>query len=79
MSAEQTAERVGDLRGRERPGGDLIRERLEQVEVTPVDKRDPDRQMGEVKRGLKSAESAADDDDVGGESRGAGTASAGAH
>jgi hypothetical protein len=40
----------------------LVCQRLEQVEVAPVDERDLDRHSRKLQRGLKTAEAPADDD-----------------
>ena len=45
-AAEDAPQRVADLGRRERAGGHLVGERLEEVEVAPVDQRDLDRQRG---------------------------------
>ena len=64
MALKDRAQRVGDLGGRERAGGDLVGERLEEVEVAPVDERDLDRPAPQLRERLEAAESAADDHDV---------------
>ena len=43
MPLEDRPERIGDLAGGERTGRDLVGERLEEVEVPPIDERDLDR------------------------------------
>jgi hypothetical protein len=55
-------QRGRDLGRRERPGGDLVDERLEEVEVAPVDEGHRDRRVLEVLGGLQPAEPAADHD-----------------
>ena len=55
---------IRDLAGRERAGRDLIGQRLEQVEVPPVDQRHVDRRPAKLLDGLEPAEAAADDDDA---------------
>ena len=59
------AQRRGDLAGREPAGGDLIEQRLEEVEVAPVDQRDLHRRAAQRLRRVEPAETAADDDDPG--------------
>jgi hypothetical protein len=63
LAPEDGAERVGDLAGRQRAGGDLVGERLEEVEVASIDKRELDRRTGKLLCSLQAAEPAADDDD----------------
>ena len=46
------------------PGGDLIEERLEQMEVPAIDKRDAKRRIAKRLGGAQAAKAAADDDDV---------------
>ena len=48
---------LGDATGR-----DLVGQRLEQVEVAPVDERNLDRHSRKLQRGLEASEAAADDD-----------------
>ena len=59
---EDRAQRIGDLARRERAGRDLVGQRLEQVEVAPVDQRDLDRRAAQLRDGLQPAEAAADHD-----------------
>ncbi len=59
--AQQIADRPGDLRCRQRRGGDLIQERLEQMMVAPVNHRDADRRARQAKRRFQPAEAGADD------------------
>ena len=59
---EDGAQRIRDLLGRERPGGHLVGERLEEMEVAPIDQRHLDRHAGELLDGLQAAEPAADHD-----------------
>ncbi len=56
-------QRVRDLGRRERAGGDLVGERLEEGVVLPVDERDRNRRAPEVADGLEPSESTSDDDD----------------
>jgi hypothetical protein len=62
LAPEDRAERICDLAGRQRAGCDLVRERLEEVEVAPVDEGQIDRCGGKVLCGLQAAEPATDDD-----------------
>ena len=61
VSREDRAQRIRDLARRQRPGRDLVGERLEEVEVAPVDERQLDRRIPEVNGRLEPAEAAADD------------------
>ena len=63
-AAQQIADRPGDLRGRQRGGGDLVEQRLEQMMVAPVDQRDADRRAGQAEGRLQPAETGADDHDA---------------
>ena len=63
VALEDRPERIRDLAGRQRPGRDLVGERLEEVEVAAVDQGDLDRRPPQRKRSLKAPEAAADDDD----------------
>ena len=49
VALEDRAERIGDLAGRERPGRDLVGERLEEMEVAAVDERDLDRRTPQLR------------------------------
>ena len=69
-AAQQIADRPGDLRGRQRRGGDLIEQRLEQMMVAPVDQRDRDRRAVKPVHRLQAAETGADDHDAVGCRRG---------
>ena len=64
VALEDRAERIGDLAGRERPGRDLVGERLEEMEVAAVDERHLDRRTPQLRHRLQAAETSADDDDV---------------
>ena len=59
---EDRAQRIRDLAGRERAGRHLVGQRLEEVEVPPVDERHLDRRPPQLQRGLEPAEAAADHD-----------------
>ena len=61
---EDGAQRIADLPGRESPGRHLVGQRLEEVEVAPVDERHVDRGAAELLRRLQAPEAAADDDDA---------------
>ena len=61
VAPEDGAERVGDLAGRERAGRDLVRERLEEVEVAPIDEREVYRCVRKVLCRLQPTEPSADD------------------
>ena len=63
--AHDRAKRLRDLARREGARGHLVEQRLEQVEVAPVDERDRDGSVpGEVLRGVQAGEPAPDDHDV---------------
>jgi hypothetical protein len=64
VALEDRAERIGDLAGRERPGRDLVGERLEEMEVAAVDERDLDRRTPQLRDRLEPTETSPDDDDV---------------
>ena len=64
VALEDRPERIGDLAGRERPGRDLVGERLEEMEVAAVDERHLDRRTPQLRHRLQTAETSADDDDV---------------
>jgi hypothetical protein len=62
VAVEDRSQWIGDLAGRERAGRDLVDERPEEVEVSPVDQRDSDWGSTKLENGLESAEASADDD-----------------
>jgi hypothetical protein len=64
VALEDRAERIRDLAGRERPRSDLVRERLEEMEVAAVDERDLNRRTPELQGRLEAAETSADDDNM---------------
>ena len=61
LAAEDAAQRCRDLAGRERAGSDLIKERLEQVIVAPIDERHVDRRGLQRARRAQAAKATADD------------------
>ena len=62
---QDRAKRLRDLARRERPGRDLVQQRLEQVVIAPVDQRHRDIGLvTERLRGVEPAEPTADDDDA---------------
>jgi hypothetical protein len=62
LSAEQVPYRPGDLRGRQAGGRDLVKQRLEQMMVLPVDQRDVHGGARQSPGDGQSAESGADND-----------------
>ena len=62
LPAEDGAERRGDLAGRERPGGNLIEKRLEEMEVALVDEGDGSIGAFERLRGYQTAKTATEND-----------------
>src|SRR5437763_848605 len=64
VALEDCTQRIGDLARGKRPGGDLVGERLKQVEVAPVHERDLHGCSPQRERGLQPAEAAPDDDDA---------------
>jgi hypothetical protein len=64
VALEDRAKRRGDLAGRKCTCRDLIHERLEQMEVAPVDQRDLDRLVTQSSHGLEAAEPSTDDDNA---------------
>lgn len=62
--AQQMPDRPGDLRGRERSGRHLIKQRLEEMMVAPVHERDAHRSAAKSANGLQSAEAGADNHNV---------------
>ena len=63
-SFEHAAQRRSDVRRRQTAGRDLVKQRLEQVEVAAVDQRDLEPRGTDRLGGVEPAESAADDDDA---------------
>ncbi len=63
IAVEDRPQRVTDLAGGQGARGDLVRERLEQVEVPAIDERDLDVGALQVLGRLQAAEAPADDDD----------------
>ena len=65
VMAEEGADRIGDLVGRKKRSRELIEQRLEKMEIAPVDDRDVEALvLRQFAHGLDSAESCADDDDA---------------
>src|SRR4051794_11193558 len=64
IALEDRAQRIRDVARCQRPGRDLVAQRLEEVEVAPVDQRDLDRSAPESKDGLQPAETSADHHDA---------------
>ena len=63
-AAHQITDWPGNLGRRQRRGGNLIQQRLEQVMVAPIDQRNADRRTGKAISGFEAAEAGADDHDV---------------
>ena len=63
-SLEDRSQRIADLPGGEGSGRDLVGQRLEEVEVAPIDERHVDRGAADPHRRLEAAEAAADHDDA---------------
>ena len=63
-AAQQIADRPGDLGGRQRGGGDLVQQRLEQMMVAPVDQRDARPARRQADRSLPGRRTGADDHDA---------------
>ena len=63
-AAQEIADRPGNFRGRQRGGGDLVKQRLEQMVVAAIDQRDADRRAGQAKRRLQPAETGTNDHDA---------------
>ena len=65
LLAQDRAQRLGDVAGRQGAGRDLVEQRLEEVEVAPVDEREADLGIDpEAARGVQPGEPATDDDDA---------------
>jgi hypothetical protein len=64
FSWQHRPDRLRDIGRRERGGGDLVEERLEEMMVAPVNQRDEHRNVAQRLRRLEPGEAAADDDDV---------------
>ena len=65
LMTEDPADRRRDVARRQRRGGHLIQQRLEEMVVVPIDERHPHRRGGERARGIQPAEAAANDHDMG--------------
>ena len=64
LALEDSAQRGGDLAGRQRAGGHLIEQRLEEVEVAAVHERDVDARPAQRAHRLQAGEAAADHHDA---------------
>ena len=64
LAAENRAQGRSDFAGREGAGGDLVEERLEEVEVALIDEGDLGVGAFQSARGYQAAETAAEDDDA---------------
>ena len=64
LGLEDRPQRIGDLAGGQRAGGDLVGQGLEEVEVAPVDERDLDSGAAQRLDRTQPAEASADDDDA---------------
>ena len=63
LLAQDRAQRLGDVAGRQRAGRDLVEQRLEEVEVAPVDQGQAHLRVDpEAARGVQAGEPATDDD-----------------
>ena len=63
LALEDRPQRIRDLAGGQRTGRHLVGERLEEVEVAPVDERDLDRSPAQPGHHPEAAEASADDHD----------------
>ena len=72
LAAQERPQRLGDLRGRQRSGGDLVEQGREQVVVAAIDERDAHGRVAQAAHGIEAREAAADDDEPGQRSRGGG-------
>ena len=64
LMGDHGANRIGDIARIQSRGGDLIKQRLKEVEIAAVDEGHPGRSALERLRGIESAEAAAEDHDV---------------
>ena len=62
--SKDPAHRRGNIRRRKRSGCDLVKERLKEVIIRPIDHRYPDRLIPEVLRGLQATKARADNHDA---------------
>ena len=63
LLAQDRAQRLGDIARRQRAGRDLVEQRLEQVEIAPVDQREADLRIdAQAPRRIQAGEPATDDD-----------------
>src|ERR1035437_3669547 len=65
VPAQDGSQGLGDVARRQGAGGDLVKQRLEEVVVAPVDERDLDRRiLAELPRRVQPGEATTDDDDT---------------
>ena len=65
LLAQDRAQRLRDIARRQRPGRDLVEQRLEQVEIAPVDERQTDLRIDpQAPRRIQAGEPATDDDNA---------------
>ncbi len=65
LGTQDRAKRLCDLARREGAGGDLVQQRLEEMEIAPIDEGHVEaRVVAQVLGGVQAAEPAADDDDA---------------
>ena len=65
LLAQHRAQRLGDVAGRQGARRDLVEQRLEEMEIAPVDEREADLGIdAEAPRGVQPGEPATDDDDA---------------
>ena len=72
LAAQERPQRLGDLGGRQRSGGDLVEQRREQVVVVAVDEGDAHGRVAQAAHGIEAREAPADDDEPGQAFRGDG-------
>ena len=65
LRADDVAQRLGDVRRRKRGRGHLVKQRLEEMMILPVEQRDADIGLAQRLGRLQPAKAAADDDDTG--------------
>ncbi len=62
LLAQNVPQRLGDIGRRQRGGGDLVKQRLKQVMILPIEQGDPHIGLAQGLGGLEPAKAAADDD-----------------